>query len=328
MRSTLNTLRSVIGLTLVGTIAGAQTPASSPREALLVSPAWVASHLSDPNVVLIHVGDPAKYAARHIAGARLMEMADISVSDHSGMDMPPGMPMPSEPIKGPKNGLILEMPTAEQLRSQLASFGISDNSRIIVYSANNWISPTTRVVFTLDYAGLGNRVVVMDGGIEAWARDNRPLTDVVLPPPQPGKLSALKLRPIVVDANYVRAHAATPGVSIVDARDAVFYDGIPSGRGGQGRLGHIPGAKSVPFSEVSEADARLKSADQLLALFRKAGVQPGDTIVGYCHIGQQATAMLFAARTLGHPVLLYDGSFTDWEKHADLPVENPSAKKP
>ena len=38
-------------------------------------------------------------------------------------------------------------------------------------------------------------------------------------------------------------------------------------------------------------------------------MKPGDTVIGYCHIGQQATAMLFAARTLGHPVLLYDGSF-------------------
>ena len=58
-------------------------------------------------------------------------------------------------------------------------------------------------------------------------------------------------------------------------------------------------------------------------MFRAAGVKPGDTIIGYCHIGQQATAMLFAARTLGYNVLLYDGSFTEWQKK-DLPVENPS----
>jgi thiosulfate/3-mercaptopyruvate sulfurtransferase len=79
---------------------------------------------------------------------------------------------------------------------------------------------------------------------------------------------------------------------------------------------------------VHDAEGKIKPIDQLQALFAKAGVQPNDTIVGYCHIGQQATAMLFAARTLGHPVLLYDGSYTDWEKHADLRVENPSAKKP
>jgi hypothetical protein len=48
-------------------------------------------------------------------------------------------------------GLTLEMPTAEQLRSQFSKFGISDNSKVI-YSANEWISPTTRVVFTLAVA--------------------------------------------------------------------------------------------------------------------------------------------------------------------------------
>ena len=36
--------------------------------------------------------------------------------------------------------------------------------------------------------------------------------------------------------------------------------------------------------------------------------------------------MLFAARTLGYKVLLYDGSFTEWQRR-DLPVENPSARK-
>jgi thiosulfate/3-mercaptopyruvate sulfurtransferase len=55
-------------------------------------------------------------------------------------------------------------------------------------------------------------------------------------------------------------------------------------------------------------------------------VKPDDTVIGYCHIGQQATAMLFAARSLGHRVLLYDGSFQDWSRRTDLPVENPSQK--
>jgi len=316
---------SIVGLSLAAAAAAAQSTPNS-RDALLVTPEWVAAHLHDANTVLLHVGDPAKYPAKHIAGARIVEMSDLSVSDHSGMQMPPGMSPPPEPLTGPKNGLILEMPTAEQLRSQLSKFGISDNSKIIVYSANNWISPTTRVVFTLDYAGLGKNTVVMDGGIEAWTRENRPVTDVVPAPPHPGKLSALTLRPIVVDSKYVNAHAKSAGVSIVDARAAAFYDGIPPDRGGYVRLGHIPGAKSVPFTDVQNSDGTLKANEQLAEIFAKAGVQPKDTVVGYCHIGQQATAMLFAARALGHPVLLYDGSFEDWSRRTEFPVE--TARKP
>jgi thiosulfate/3-mercaptopyruvate sulfurtransferase len=49
-------------------------------------------------------------------------------------------------------------------------------------------------------------------------------------------------------------------------------------------------------------------------------VKDGDTVVAYCHIGQQATATIFGAMATGHPVLLYDGSFEDWARR-DLPVQ-------
>ena len=324
MRLTSVVACSLVGLTLIAATAAAQ----GNRDALLVTPGWVAAHLHDANTIVLHVGDAALYAPKHLPGARYIDVSVISVSDLSGMQMPPGSVPSREPLEGPKNGLVLEMPTAEQLRSQFTKFGISDDTKIIVYEANGLISPSTRVVFTLDYAGLGKNVVVMDGGLDAWTRENRPVTDVVPPEPKPGRLSALTIRPLVVDANYVNAHARTPGVSIVDARAAAYYEGVPRGRGGPSRLGHIPGAKSIPFTAVNNDDGTLKSNEQLAAIFAKAGVQPKDTVVGYCHIGQQATAMLFAARALGHPVLLYDGSFTEWEKLTQFPVENPSAKKP
>jgi thiosulfate/3-mercaptopyruvate sulfurtransferase len=315
VRSSPALFRSLVGLCCAATLSGAQQPAGSGRDALVVSPAWLAAHLHDANLVILHVGEPAAYASKHIAGARFVDLDDIS--DHSGMSGTPGA-----------NPLMLEMLPAQQLRAKLASLGISDNSRVVVYFANEWVSPSTRVMFTLDYAGLGNRSVWLDGGLDAWTRDGQPVTDVVPPPAQPAKLSALALKPIVVTADYVRAHETKRGVAIVDGRAAGAYEGVMGGNKANGnRAGHLPGAKSVPFTEVTDDQLKLKTPAQLQELFAKAGVQPADTVVGYCWIGQQATAMLFAARSLGHPVLLYDGSFEDYSKHLDWPIVGASAKR-
>jgi thiosulfate/3-mercaptopyruvate sulfurtransferase len=91
----------------------------------------------------------------------------------------------------------------------------------------------------------------------------------------------------------------------------------------------VAGALSVPYRETADEHTMLRSPAELTALFTKAGVKPGDAVIGYCHIGQQATAMLFAARRLGHPVRLYDGSFEDWSLfHPDFPVATSSGDAP
>ena len=81
----------------------------------------------------------------------------------------------------------------------------------------------------------------------------------------------------------------------------------------------------MPFSDTVDQANRLKPAAELQKLFADAGVEPGDTVVAYCHIGQQATQVILAARTLGLKVLLYDGSFEEWSRK-DYPVENPARK--
>jgi thiosulfate/3-mercaptopyruvate sulfurtransferase len=313
-------------------VAGAQR-ASNARDALLVTPQWLASHLKDPNLVILHVGDPAKYAAKHIPGARLIDLDDIALVDTTeqfAQMRARNIPIPTRlpPLIGSTNGLALEMPSAEQLRSQLQKFGISDDSRIVIYQADQWFSPSTRVLFTLDYVGLGNRTVVLDGGLAAWAAANNEVTDAVPAPAKPGSLSPIKLRPIIANAQFVHERAGNPGVALIDARAASFYDGVPPSNGAdsKNRLGHIPRAKSLPFNQMFDDKGFLKPADQLRAMFDAAGVQPSDTVVAYCHVGQQATAVLFAARALGHPVLLYDGSFNEWNKLTQYPVELPAAK--
>jgi thiosulfate/3-mercaptopyruvate sulfurtransferase len=282
---------------------------ASPRQALVVDAAWLKQHINDPDLVLLHIGDKDGYAAGHIPGARLVSLNDISVSDHSG------------------HGLMLEMPPAEDLRHRLEALGISDTSRVIVYYGKDWVSPATRVVFTLDYAGLGARSSLLDGGQEAWGRNGGAVSKDVSAA-KTGTLAPLKLRPIIADAATVHARIGTPGIAVVDGRDAAYYDGVETGgaHGEMHRTGHIRGALSIPFTSITDDRLMLKSDAELAALFTKAGVKPGDTVIGYCHIGQQTTAMLFAARTLGHPVLLYDGSFEDWSRHKEYAVDNPSEK--
>src|ERR1043166_620424 len=111
------------------------TRAAGPRESLLVNAQWLADHLNDPKLVLLHIGDRATYDAGHIPRARFMTLADISVTDALGNN--------------------LQMPKPDELRERLAALGISDDSRVIVYYDGNRVSMATRVVFTLAHAGLG-----------------------------------------------------------------------------------------------------------------------------------------------------------------------------
>ena len=289
---------------LVLAAASSSASAQSPRDRLLVTPAWLAAHLNDANLVLLHVGDAAEYARAHIPGARLVRQQDLSTPHQEG-------------------SLMLEMLPAEQLRERLQALGISSDSRIVVYYGNDWVSPSTRIIFTLAYAGFGDRTSLLDGGMKAWQEAGQRVTADV-PPARRGRIAELHPLDLIVDAGWVRAHANAQRVTIVDGRAAAFYDGVQAT---DRRKGHVPGARSIPFTEITDEQLKVKSAAELATLFRNAGVKPGDTVVGYCHIGQQATAVLFAARTLGYDVKLYDGSFQDWDARTDLPVETAPAAR-
>ncbi len=253
---------------------------------LTVTPQWLAAHLDDPDLVVLHVG--GGYAHKHIPGARYVSLDDIAVDS---------------------DGLSLQMPAPADLKARLEKLGLSDTSRIVVYSSDKDVSPATRVVFTLYAAGLGDRVSLLDG---KWTG---PLSDKA-PPAMTGHLSDLHMLPVIVDQAFVKAHLDAPGYAIVDARARVFYDGVqPGGPMMHMKLGHIPGARSLPYSTFSNTDQTLKTQDEARTLFAAAGIKPGDHLVAYCHIGQQATEVLFAAREAGIDAVLYDGSFEDWAIH-------------
>ena len=297
---------------VIGASARAQT-ARLTRSDLVVTSDWLATQLKNPKLVLFHIGEKSEYDAGHIPGARFLQLQDIS-----------------SPMTRDTTALALEMLPADQLRERLEQLGISDDSRIVVYFGNDWLSPSTRVLLTLQYAGLGAKASLLDGGMPEWKKGNRTITTDVPPPPKPGKLTARPAQPIVVDADFVKSHIHTTGYTIVDARNTIFYDGPiqePSATSSMGHPmpkvvpGHVPGAVNIVFETVFDDTGHLLPEARLRELFTQAGVKPNDTVIGYCHVGQQATAMLFGAEALGHDVKLYDGSFQDW-KRRDLPIES------
>jgi thiosulfate/3-mercaptopyruvate sulfurtransferase len=295
-------------LLLASLALAATSPAPSQAGApLIVSTAWLAQHLSDRDLVIFHIGDQTVrpvYDEGHIPGAQFLN---------------PFQELSTPRVEG---ALFLELPSAEVLDSVLEARGISDHSRIVLYSARQYFTPTSRTLFTLEYAGLAGRVSILDGGLEVWKNEGRAITTEV-PAPARGRLRVRPDPAIVADADFVRANLESSKVRLVDARDTSFYNGRETR---QGRNGHIPGAVSMPFTTMVDSSGKFRSIAVLRAQFAAVGVQPGQTVVTYCHIGQQASLVWFMARVLGYDAKMYDGSFQDWAARAELPVVNPAAK--
>lgn len=287
--------------TLVLTLAPLLAAAAQP-EGLLIDAAALAARLEAPDTVILHVGDPATYAAGHIAGARLVPQGGLAAA---------------RPADDPA-ALILELPDAQSLRTQLEALGIAADSRVVVVFGKNELPQATRTLYTLDAAGWGDRVALLDGGLPEWQRQGRPVTPLV-PVVQATSLPALTLQPRSADVAFLQANAGK--VQVIDARLPAFYTGAETSRFQAGtRAGHLPGARSLPFSEVTTPAMVMKPRSELQQLFGAAGVKPGDTVVVYCHVGQQASAVQFAARLAGIQALVYDGSFQEWAQKG-LPLK-------
>lgn len=275
-----------------------QNASSASREPMLVSVAWLGEHRNDPALVLLQIGEKSDYEKEHIPGAHYLNYEDIST--------PHGQ------------GLMLELPPAEQLVSVFEELGVSNSSHVILYFGKDWVTPATRVYWTLDYLGLGDRVSILDGGLPAWRAAGKSVTAEVKQP-QRGSITPALHKEIVADSAWVSGHLNRPGVTIIDARAKEFYtgskgDGTPSS-------GHIPGATNLSYLDVvDEKTKEFKSPDALADLFRAAGLKPGNLMVSYCHIGQRATALYFTAKMLGYKAKMYDGSWEDWSQHKDLPI--------
>jgi len=164
----------------------AAIPANPAREPMLVTVDWLADHLNDPSLVLLQIGEKKDYDKGHIPGAQFLEYESISTPHNHGVT------------------LMLELPPVEQLVSVFERLGVSNRSHVILYFGTNWVSPTTRVYWTLDYLGLGDRTSILNGGLVAWEAAHHPVSNEVKQPAK-GSITPAPRKEIVADADWVSA---------------------------------------------------------------------------------------------------------------------------
>jgi thiosulfate/3-mercaptopyruvate sulfurtransferase len=275
------------------------------RSQMIVSTAWLAAHLNDPKVVILHVARArSHYDEGHIPGARFAGWDEITAT---------------------RDGVPNELAPVADLQKLFERLGIGEDARIVLYGDNSGLS-AARAYFTLDYLGHGERAALLDGGLEKWKAERRAISTTTVEPKSAAFAPRLRANTVtdldvVRDLSWTATNLTAPNVVLVDARPADEYIGTKPGDGVP-RGGHIPGAVNVFWMQnvVSRENPALRSSSELRKLYEEAGAQHGSTIVTYCRTGGQASHAYFTLKYLGYDVVMYDGSFFEWSNTETAPV--------
>ena len=263
----------------------------------LVSTDWLAANLGAPGVKIVdgswylpamNRDGKAEYLAGHIPGAVYFNIDDIA--DHS-TDLPHTLPSDAD------------------FAAKAGALGLSNGDTIVVYDGGGIFS-APRVRWMLKKYGAAN-VALLDGGLPKWKAENRPL-EAGAARPAPARFAA-KLDPATVaDMAAVRAALAAGSAQVADARSKARFDGsVAEPRPGL-PSGHMPGAVSMPMTDLV-ADGRLKPVDDLKRAIAAAGLDPARPVITTCGSGVSATIINLAFEASGYAEpRLFDGSWTEW----------------
>ena len=240
----------------------------------------------------------ALYLKDHIPGAVFFDIE--AVSDHS-------------------TGLPHTAPSPEAFATAVGALGISAEDHVVVYDRQGMFS-AARVWWTFKLMG-HDKVKVLRGGLPVWRILHMPVTAEV--PTRVATTYVPQAKPeIMIPLNELRSVLdAAGGPVVLDARSKARFDGTaPEPRAGL-RSGHMPGARSLPFSELIR-DGALKPREELEAIFCNLGIADGHTVVTSCGSGVTAAIITLALSEVGHaPSRLYDGSWAEWGMDTlDTPV--------
>ena len=220
----------------------------------------------------------------------------------------------------PNTELRFMMPDVAHLEAAFGRHGVSNDSRVVLYSIGTpmW---ATRFWWMLTSLGFEN-VAVLDGGLDKWKLEGRPLETGPAKGYQPATFTAKpKERIFRRQARDARGHLRAQHRRRQRARPA-----IPQGPGAQPLRPARPCARQLQRvgsdaarSHRPRPSSRLREAE---AKFKAQGITKDKRVVAYCGGGISATVDLFLLHRLGYDNLtLYDGSMGEWAKDASLPIE-------
>ncbi len=272
----------------------------------LVSTAWLAEHLTDPDLRVLDASmylpgvdrdAKAEFNAAHIPNARFFDIDDIS--DH-GSELPH------------------MVPPVEKFVSRMRSMGVGDGHQVVVYDGAGLFS-AARVWWLFKLMGQ-NDVAVLNGGFPKWQAEGRP-TDDMPPIIRDRHMMVRRQNHLVKDVTQVASASKLWDYEIIDARSPARFRGeAPEPREGL-RSGHIPGSKNVFFQKLLNENGTLKARKDIQKVFEDAGVDLQKPAITTCGSGVTAAVLCLGLHLIGKTdYAVYDGSWTEWGQFATLPI--------
>src|SRR5690242_9841756 len=242
------------------------------RSGFLVETTWLAEHLKDPH---LRVVDMRGYVRTSTVQDGVQEALYIGARDEYEKAHIPGalyIDWTSD-IVDPDDAVEAQIAPAERFAAVMGQLGIGDQHLVVAYDAHPASQFATRLWWALKYYG-HDEVVVLNGGLNKWKRENLPLTTDV--PSYPPAIFTPVVQPqLRATAADVLAKLKQQGVALVDAREQGQYTGEIVR--GHGRPGHIPGAINLPREElIDPTTGTFRSNDELAHIFADKGVKPDE----------------------------------------------------